>query len=115
MIDLQTGVLIILLIHCLGLFLAIIRVITGPDLSNRLAGLEYIGINFLSFLAIYCILSDDPVYLDIGIVLALITFLGTIALARYIELSAKQEAFTKRGERKKVKKIATEGVSDGND
>lgn len=97
--DIHTGVLIALTLHCLGLLLAIYRVILGPDLSNRLAGIEYIGINVLSFLAIYCILADDPVYLDIGVVLALVAFLGTLALARYIELSAKEQAFAKRGKK----------------
>lgn len=89
-------VLIALSIHCLAAFLAIYRVILGPDLSNRLAGLEFIAVNFLSFLAIYCLLAKDPVYIDIGVVLALVTFLGTLSLARYIELGARNEAAAKR-------------------
>lgn len=94
--DFQSMLLVILFLHCVGLILSIYRIILGPGLSNRLAGLEYVAINILSFLTIYCILANDPVYLDIGIVLALITFLGTIALARYIELSANHQAAAKR-------------------
>ena len=31
------------------------------------------------------VLSGDPVYLDVALVLALIAFLGTVAFARYAE------------------------------
>lgn len=90
-LTLNSVVLVLLALHCLGLFMAMYRVLRGPDLSNRLVGLEYIGLNALSFLALYCLLAEDPVYLDVGIVLALITFLSTVSLARYIERGAQQE------------------------
>ena len=35
--------------------------------------------------ALYAVAFDQPVYLDVAIVLALVAFLGTVAFARYIE------------------------------
>lgn len=81
----KTVVVIMLGVHIIGVAMSMYRVLRGPDLSNRLVGLEYIGLNALSFIAVYCFLADDPVYLDVAIVLALITFLSTVSLARYIE------------------------------
>ncbi len=36
--------------------------------------------------AVYAVTVDEPVYLDVAIVLALVAFLGTVALARFVEL-----------------------------
>jgi multisubunit Na+/H+ antiporter MnhF subunit len=88
--NLEQWVIIMLIIHCIGLCLALYRVFSGPDLSNRLVGLEYVSLNVLSFLALYCFLAADAKYLDIGIVLALISFLSTTALSRYIEREAEK-------------------------
>ncbi len=79
----------ILVVHTLGLLISLYRIFWGPDLSNRLIGLEYVGLNALSFIAVFCIVAGDTVYLDVGIVLALITFLSTLSLGRYIERGAK--------------------------
>lgn len=79
-------ILLALIVHCIGLIFSLYRVFFGEDLANRLVGIEYIGANSLSFLTIYCLLANDAVYIDIGIVFALVIFLGAVALARYIEL-----------------------------
>ena len=85
----KTIVVVMLGIHIIGVTMSMYRVLKGPDLSNRLVGLEYIGLNALSFISVYCFLADDAVYLDVAIVLALITFLSTVSLARYIERGLK--------------------------
>jgi multicomponent Na+:H+ antiporter subunit F len=35
--------------------------------------------------AVYSMAHDQPVFLDVAVVLALISFVGTVAFARYIE------------------------------
>ena len=35
--------------------------------------------------ALYAIAFNEPVYLDVAIVLALVAFLGTVTFSRYIE------------------------------
>jgi multicomponent Na+:H+ antiporter subunit F len=34
---------------------------------------------------VWAIATDNPVFLDVAMVLALITFVGTVAFARYLE------------------------------
>ena len=36
--------------------------------------------------AVYAVAVDEPVCLDVAIVLALVAFLGTVAFARFVEL-----------------------------
>ena len=40
--------------------------------------------------AIYAIASGQPVFLDVATILALISFLGTVAFARYVEKQVSQ-------------------------
>ncbi|MEX0772823.1 MAG: cation:proton antiporter [Balneolales bacterium] len=69
---------------CISLVLAFYRVVVGPSLPDRVVAIDLIAYLVIGFIATYCIASDQPVYLDAAIVLALIAFLGTIAFARYI-------------------------------
>jgi len=39
----------------------------------------------MGVIATYAIVNDDPIFLDVAIVLALVSFLGTIAFAYYVE------------------------------
>jgi multicomponent Na+:H+ antiporter subunit F len=39
----------------------------------------------MGFAIIYAIYSDKPDFLDVALVLGLIAFLGTVALARFVE------------------------------
>jgi len=47
-----------------------------------------IAIITVGILSVYSITTRHPVFLDAGIVLAMIAFLGTIAFARYLEKRA---------------------------
>ena len=69
----------------LSILLAFVRVYIGPDLADRVLGLDMMTVIIVSFCGLYAISSDDPVFLDIAIVMALIGFLATVALARYAE------------------------------
>jgi multicomponent Na+:H+ antiporter subunit F len=72
----------------LAMVLAFIRLARGPSLPDRVVALDLITILGLGMLTVYSIASGDSVYLDIGIVLTLVTFLATIAFAYYIEKGA---------------------------
>jgi multicomponent Na+:H+ antiporter subunit F len=47
--------------------------------------LDLIGSLSIGFIAVYAIASGEAVYLDVAAVVALISFLGTIAFAYYVE------------------------------
>lgn len=68
-----------------ALLLAFIRLARGPTLPDRVVALDLISILTAGSAAVYAVAAEQPVYLDVALVLALISFLGTVAFARYLE------------------------------
>lgn len=69
----------------LALGIAMIRLVRGPSLADRVVALDMMNITIIGFCALYAVLVDDSSFLDVAIVLALVGFLATVALARYAE------------------------------
>lgn len=68
----------------LGLVITFIRVFKGPSLPDRVVGLDLMATFIIAISAVYSVASNEPSYLDAAVVLALITFLGTVAFAYYL-------------------------------
>ncbi len=64
---------------------AIWRILRGPTLPDRVLGLDLMSIVLLCFGALFALATGESAFLDVALTLALIGFLGTVALARYIE------------------------------
>lgn len=60
-------------------------VLRGPGLADRALALDLIGLLSVSFIAVVAIASQQAVLLDAALALALVSFLGTVAFARFIE------------------------------
>lgn len=69
----------------IAVILAFVRLVRGPSLADRVVALDLITTLMIGIIAVYAIGTDEPVLLDLAIVLALISFLGTVAFAHYIE------------------------------
>ena len=69
--------------------LSMIRLIKGPTLQDRVVALDMIGGVAAGMIIIFMILTDSPRYLDIALVLSLILFLGTAAIARFLNKEKK--------------------------
>lgn len=69
----------------LGLIMTFLRLLLGPKLPNRIAALDLLSVFGIGLIAVYAVLSEQPVFIDVAAVLALVSFLGTVALAAYIE------------------------------
>ena len=67
---------------------ALIRIIRGPSLPDRVVGLDMLAVLMVAFAATFAIAVDESVFVDVAIVLALVGFLGTVAFARYAERRA---------------------------
>ena len=68
-----------------GLVLSFARLILGPTIADRavaLDGMTIIAISLIVFIAYY---SNRVIYLDVAIVYGLISFVGIVAIARYLE------------------------------
>ena len=71
----------------LAVLLCVVRLIRGPDLANRVIGFDLLSSLGIAVLAAYAVITQQPAYLDVGLVLALVTFMGTVAFAHYMERS----------------------------
>ncbi len=76
---------IILGMISLGLIAAFIRLVRGPYLPDRVIALDLISVLAMGFIIVYAVRFNQPNFLDVAIILALITFLGTVAFAYYLE------------------------------
>lgn len=82
---------IILPVLMLSVVLVFIRFFKGPDLSDRVVSLDLLITIGIGIIAIYSIVADQPTFLDIATILALIAFLGTVAFSYYLEKREKNE------------------------
>ncbi|MFC6725722.1 monovalent cation/H+ antiporter complex subunit F [Halobium palmae] len=60
------------------------RVIRGPTTPDRVVALDTIGTNVVAIAVLFAVLSAQGFFLHVGLVLAIIGFISTITVARYI-------------------------------
>lgn len=65
--------------------LMLIRLFIGPTLADRITALDSMTIVAVSFIAYLAYAFGRFIYLDVALVYALISFVGVVVLARYIE------------------------------
>jgi multicomponent Na+:H+ antiporter subunit F len=82
---------IILPILALSVVLVFIRFLKGPSLSDRVVALDLLITIGIGIIAVYSIISNQPTFLDIAMILALIAFLGTVAFSYYLEKREKND------------------------
>jgi multicomponent Na+:H+ antiporter subunit F len=81
----ELAVMIILPLLSVAIILAFIRLLRGPSLPDRVAALDLIAALGIGMIGVSAIATDQPVLLDVAVVLALTSFLGTVAFAYYME------------------------------
>ena len=69
----------------LGAVFTFIRLVRGPTLPDRVISIDLIGILIVCVLVVVAGDSGQQAFLDVAMVIALISFVGTIAYARYLE------------------------------
>jgi multicomponent Na+:H+ antiporter subunit F len=65
--------------------IAFVRLVRGPTLPDRVVAIDLIGVVIVGLLVVAGAVARHQAFLDAAIVVALISFVGTIAYARYIE------------------------------
>jgi multicomponent Na+:H+ antiporter subunit F len=60
------------------------RIIRGPTVPDRVVGLDTLGTNVVAIAALWAMLSTQAFFLDVSLVLAIIGFISTITVARYV-------------------------------
>lgn len=69
---------------CAAFFIAFLRLVRGPTLSDRVLALDMLVTVGIGFIAVLTVRTGYAQYLDVAIGLGLVGFLATVAFARYI-------------------------------
>ena len=68
-----------------AVLLATFRLLRGPSVADYVVALDVMTIITLSLMAFIARFAGRVIYLDVALVYALMSFLGVVAVARYIE------------------------------
>ncbi|MCG8343785.1 MAG: monovalent cation/H+ antiporter complex subunit F [Chlorobiales bacterium] len=68
----------------LSILVIFLRLVIGPSIEDRIVALDLLSANAIAFIAVYSIQKDTTTFLDVGIIVALLAFLGTVAFAYYL-------------------------------
>ncbi len=73
------------LLTALAFVLAGYRFLKGPHAADRIVGFDALTIMSVTGIVLAALITGRSIYLDVALVYALLSFLGVIVSARYIE------------------------------
>lgn len=80
----QASLFIVLPMLSLAVLAAAVRLVIGPSLADRVVAFDLMATLGIGIVAVYSIVTKQPVFLDIALLVALISFLGTVAFAHFL-------------------------------
>jgi len=69
----------------IAFLLALVRFIKGPSTFDRVIAFDVLTVVSITFIVLSALIEERGIYLDVALVYALLSFLGVIAIARYLE------------------------------
>ena len=76
---------IFLTIIGIGIVFCFIRLLKGPTAADRAVALDTVTTVTIAFLVVLGYVFDRYIYLDVSLVYAVLMFVGSIAIARFLE------------------------------
>lgn len=80
----QVGAILVMLM----IFLSLVRALLGPTAQDRVAAINIIGTKTLLIITLIAKVYGHQYFLDIAMVYALMSFITTIGVAKYLEKGA---------------------------
>ena len=77
--------LIYLIIVSVAIVFAIVRMIVGPDVTNRVVGLDILTTITIALFVFFAMIFGRYIYIDVALVYGLLAFIGVLVIARFIE------------------------------
>ncbi|MFW6246017.1 MAG: monovalent cation/H+ antiporter complex subunit F [Tangfeifania sp.] len=68
-----------------ALILAFVRLLKGPAINDRIAAMDVIAVVVMAFVLVYSVLIQKAIYLDLPVIISLISFIGTVAISTYLK------------------------------
>lgn len=85
MIELFNEYMIVLIAILLCIIMALVRVIIGPTIPDRVVGVDTINTIVIVGMVIFGAAYEEVIYIDVAIVYALLSFISTLFIAKYLE------------------------------
>jgi multicomponent Na+:H+ antiporter subunit F len=85
MIDVYTTYLIVVIALSLCVILALVRVLRGPTAPDRVVGVDTINTIVIVGMVAFGVAFRQVIYIDVAIVYALLSFISTLFIAKYLE------------------------------
>ncbi len=80
-IFIYTGLIFLLI----ALVLSFARLVRGPSVNDRIAAMDLISSIIIGFIIIYSVLLKSEFYIDVVIIISLVSFIGTVAISTYLK------------------------------
>jgi len=68
-----------------GMVIALIRLIKGPSVADKAISLDVMTVISISLIVYISAILKKTIYIDVALVYALISFVGVVAIARFLE------------------------------
>ena len=73
-----------LVMHAAALLLAVARLVRGPSLPDRALALDTLYINAIALIILYGIWQGTELFFEIALLIAVLGFVSTVAVAKYM-------------------------------
>ncbi|KAA0002058.1 MAG: cation:proton antiporter [Thermoplasmata archaeon] len=77
--------MITLVLILISIAIAIIRVLLGPTVPDRVVGMDTINTLVITGMVLFGAATKDIIYIDVAIVYALLSYITTLFIAKYLQ------------------------------
>jgi len=67
------------------IFMCLYRIAHGPTIADRMVGIDFLTMVLIGYCSLLAFYTRRAFLIDIALVLALLGFVGTLTLAKYLE------------------------------
>jgi len=83
MVDIALNIAFVLIFF--SIIFGIIRLVIGPDTVDRVVAIDLLTIIAIAVIGLLAHVANRFIYLDVALVYGLLSFLGVLAVARFLE------------------------------
>jgi len=83
MVDIAINIAFVLIFF--SIIFGIIRLVIGPDTVDRVVAIDLLTIIAIAVIGLLAHVANRFIYLDVALVYGLLSFLGVLAVARFLE------------------------------
>lgn len=80
----ETVLVIAFALVAAAILLNLWRLLFGPEIPDRILALDTLYVNTVALLVLFGIYSDSVLYFEVALLIALMGFVGTVALSKHL-------------------------------